>query len=98
MQIHDNNKRNDSMKLTAAIITLITFLTSSVLLANTLGLEENSDGTENHAKINPEIKSDLKALGIKKEVYKTKIIWHRESSINTRKCRGCSYAKHRSIW
>ena len=33
--------------------------------------EENSNGNENHAKINPEIKSDLKALGIKKEVYKT---------------------------
>ncbi len=35
------------MKRNAAIITLITFLTSTVLLANTLGLSDNGDGTWN---------------------------------------------------
>ncbi|SVB59635.1 uncharacterized protein METZ01_LOCUS212489, partial [marine metagenome] len=35
------------MKLKAAIITIITFLTSSILLANTLSLVENSDGIWN---------------------------------------------------
>ena len=35
------------MKLKAAIIILITFLASTVLLANTLGLEDNGDGTWN---------------------------------------------------
>ena len=35
------------MKLNTAIITLITFFTSTVLLANTLGLSDNGDGTWN---------------------------------------------------
>ena len=35
------------MKLNRAIITLITFLTSTLLLANSLSLEGNSDGTWN---------------------------------------------------
>ena len=41
------NRRNDSMKLNTAIITLITFFTSTVLLANSLGLGDNGDGTWN---------------------------------------------------
>ena len=35
------------MKRNIAIITLITFLTGTVLLANTLGLSDNGDGTWN---------------------------------------------------
>ncbi|SVD79026.1 uncharacterized protein METZ01_LOCUS431880, partial [marine metagenome] len=35
------------MKRNIAIITLITFLTGTILLANTLGLSENGDGTWN---------------------------------------------------
>ena len=35
------------MKLKASMIILITFLTSSMLLANTLALEDNGDGTWN---------------------------------------------------
>ena len=41
------NKRNKSMRLKTAIITLITIFTSSILLANTLSLGDNSDGTWN---------------------------------------------------
>ena len=35
------------MRLKTAMITLITILTSSILLANTLSLEDNGDGTWN---------------------------------------------------
>ena len=35
------------MKLNAAIFTIITFLTSTILFANTLSLENNDDGTWN---------------------------------------------------
>jgi hypothetical protein len=41
------NKRNKSMRLTTAIITLITVLTASFAFANTLGLADNGDGTWN---------------------------------------------------
>ena len=41
------NKRNKSMRLKTAIIILITIFTSSVLLANTLSLGDNGDGTWN---------------------------------------------------
>ena len=41
------NKRNRSMRLKTAIITLITIFTSSVLLSNTLSLVGNGDGAWN---------------------------------------------------